>query len=408
VTRPGTHDELLTRIAAVDPAAGVAPLSDGALSRVVRHAMTPTRRVWSRGRFRLATFGALVGSGGMVLAAVLGIEAAAPGLPVLAIGKIPQSSVSTRYEGLASPTAVPFADFTFRSVRGLGSAPKSAIAFRLVSRVDAVAAASDLAVALHVHGHVVSLERGSFRVGPGRGPSITTWTSAGVVEWSYRSATGMNGFGISAGGLPNSTQASTDALGLLSRLGLRATAGFPESARSDVQVEVNVPLVAGQALTDQSDELAYGHGAYIESASGVFASEVAGPAYPTISVSQAVGVLKADHGFVFYGGIAPIVTVAPTMSINGVSNDYGTPLPASSGQISDTAGPPPVIRVTIDRATLQYATYVLANGTSWLLPTWLLSGTEHGAGVARGSRYSAYVLAVSPEYVRLESGSTTP
>jgi hypothetical protein len=404
VTRQGTHDDLLMRIAAADPAAEVAPLSEGALSRIVRHAMTPTPRVWSRGRFRLASFGAIVGSGGLVLAAVLGIEAASPSLPVLAIGKIPQSSVATALRIPASPTATSNADFAFASVYGLGSVPKSTTTYRLVSRVSAAAAASELAGAFHVRGHVVSLQRGSYRVGRSRGPSITTWTSEGVVEWSYRSVSGT-GAPVSVPAvfsLPNATEATNDALTLLSRLGVRGTVGLPSSARSSVEVKVDVPLVAGQALTDQADELAYGAGAFVESASGVLASEVPGPAYPTISARQAVGVLRADHGFVFYGGIAPIETGTPAEAMNGYSTLH------ASGYGDELNGPPPVIRVVIDHAILQYATYVLANGTSWLLPTWSLSGAEHGAGVAHGARYSAYVLAVAPQYVRLEAGSSNP
>jgi hypothetical protein len=410
----GTHGELLTRVAAVDPASNLDPLSEGALSRVVRQAMTPAPRLWSRRRFRLASIGTLVGSGGLVLAGILGIEAASPGLPVLALGKIPQSSVepqglSVTYAPMVTAQP-PFANYSFHSAAGLSSSSTPAIAYRLVSPVGAAAAASKLAITFGVRGRLVLLSTGAFRIAAHAGASITTWTSAGVVEWSYRTASATpNRLNANAkGALPNANQATNAALVLLSRLGVQAGVGLPTSARSPAGVEVAVPLVAGTALTDQADVLAYGVGSLVESAHGVFATEVAGPVYPTISASQAIGILSADHGFVFYGGIAPIESAGTPSPEGSDQAATGTHQYSSTGGFSAPSGPPAAIVVDIDHATLRYATYVLANGSSWLLPTWWLSGTEHGQGIEAGARYSAYVLAVVPRYVRLQSSSATP
>lgn len=390
----GRRDELMVRVAAADPAASLGPLSDGTLARVTRHAMVPTPRLWSRRRFRFASLGALATSGGLVLAGVLGIEAASPGLPVLALGRIPQSSVATQYATSDAPVAAqPFVHFSFQSVQALNSSQKTVTAYHLMSSEGAAAAASTLAAAFHVRGEVVRQTSGAFRIGVASGPSVTTWTSSGVVEWSYRNAASGTMLGMQ-GGL-SFTTASVHAMSLLTRLDLRSDAGVPVGARSDTGVEVFVPLVVGHKATDQIDELAYGQGDAVESARGVFATALAGPAYPTISARQAVGVLRADHGFVVYGGIAPLAAT----SLPAV---YGSPTQSSThskngiGAYGSESGPPARIVVDIEHATLRYATYVLDNGTSWLLPTWWLSGTEHGAGVPTRTRYSAYVLAVTP------------
>ena len=64
----------------------------------------------------------------------------------------------------------------------------------------------------------------------------------------------------------------------------------------------------------------------------------------------------------------------------------------------------PVVNVDITQATLQLATYGLQDGTSWLLPTWALSGPETGSTVQAGSTYSANILAVDSKYVKLATG----
>src|SRR5471032_1738943 len=84
--RPNGHDELLSRIASADPAARLAPMTEGALDRVTRHAMSPVQKSWTWRRFRFASLGALIGSGGLVIAGILGIESAAQNLPILALG----------------------------------------------------------------------------------------------------------------------------------------------------------------------------------------------------------------------------------------------------------------------------------------------------------------------------------
>ena len=65
---------------------------------------------------------------------------------------------------------------------------------------------------------------------------------------------------------------------------------------------------------------------------------------------------------------------------------------------------PPVVNVDINQATMQLSTYTLTDGTTWLLPTWALSGPETGTTVSADATYSANVLAVDSQYVQLQTG----
>jgi hypothetical protein len=51
---------------------------------------------------------------------------------------------------------------------------------------------------------------------------------------------------------------------------------------------------------------------------------------------------------------------------------------------------------------MQLATYTGTDGTSWLVPTWALSGPETGSTVSAGATYTANVLAVDAQYVQLQ------
>jgi hypothetical protein len=52
---------------------------------------------------------------------------------------------------------------------------------------------------------------------------------------------------------------------------------------------------------------------------------------------------------------------------------------------------------------MQLATYSLTDGTSWLLPSWALSGPETGTTVSPGDTYTANVIAVDSQYVQLQA-----
>jgi hypothetical protein len=475
--RQTRDDELLSRIARFDPAAGIAPLSDGALDRVVRQAMTPAPRTWTWARFQLATFGALVGSSVLVIAAIVGIDAAAPSLPVIALSDASSPNART----------IPYLDYQFAADKSLPSSAGSATAYQLTSNENPVAAASSLASGLQVPGMVTTSSDGYAHVGPSSGTNVSAWTSNGVVNWSYvagspgatdpgggtgatgstrstgrtgstgtigalestvpagaHDGAGANGSTGSTGppgstgasgpagagtsgvsGLPTSLQASQQAVSVLNELGINSDLGTPQIDVSNSEVDVTVPLVIDGESSDQSYVLAYGANDELERASGILAAAIPKSAYPTIAPSEVVSILNDDHGFIFYGGIAPLTGLAPpsraTPTTSGSTppvtsrSSFGTgalgqigltptTLPPATGVTSTTLlSGPPVVDVDINAASMVLGTYTLANGTTWLLPTWDVSGPETGTTITAAVTYAAKVIAVESQYVHLQS-----
>ena len=316
------QDELITRIADADPARGVAPLSDGALERVARTAMTPERTPWSWTKFRFATLGAGAASGVLVVAGILGLQAAVPSLPVLALGA-PSSAGRLGATGENTPSAssgnemmIPALRYDFTISPSLSPTTGPGTAYQLVSSESAQAAATQLATAFDLAGPVTSPSDGDFQVGSDAGPYVSTWTSGGVVNWSYVSAESTatssppttssstppaSGSSL-AGPLPTDAQASAQALALLASAGITTDLGTPAVDDSDpMQVAVTVPMVVDGQATDQSYSVDYGPDGTIGSASGILAGRVEGATYPTISASDAVSVLHGERNITKQG-----------------------------------------------------------------------------------------------------------
>ena len=51
---------------------------------------------------------------------------------------------------------------------------------------------------------------------------------------------------------------------------------------------------------------------------------------------------------------------------------------------------------------MQLGTYTLTDGTTWLLPTWAVSGPESGTTITTPETYTADVLAVDAQYVHVQ------
>ena len=184
----------------------------------------------------------------------------------------------------------------------------------------------------------------------------------------------------------------------------------------NTEMDVTISMVIDGVTTDETYAIAYGANGVVESASGILASPTPESAYPTIAPSDVVPILNQDHGFVFYGGVAPMAGVNATRSgasssagsTPGATGSSGTSSPPistpttspGSGDTTTTTGPP-VVDVDISSATLQLGTYVLTDGTTWLLPTWTVSGPESGTTITSPETYTANVLAVDAQYVHL-------
>lgn len=448
------HDELIQRLAAADPLPSSAPLSEGALSRVARHAMAPAPRPWSPRRLRLASLGAVIGSGGAVVAGIALVGQAVPAaLPVFSFARAPSASL---------PMIVADVKYVFTADPGLGSGASSAGTYELVTNVAPATAARELATAFGVAGAPVDEGDGSYQVGSDDGPNVTVSLSSGVLQWSYQGADAASSNGSSAsptssGSLPSASQASSEAMAVLAQFSDVSLLGSPQVTSSSGEVDVSVPFVVNGVASDETDEIGYGPGSSVLWANGVIASVSAGPTYPIISPADAVSVLQAHNGFLFYGGLVPLAmprvgagATGPTGATgpsgptgvtgvtgptgpsgvtgvtgvtgpsgpSGVTGVTGPTGPSGASGVTGATGPsgatgptgpsgpsgvtgpgPIVIDVDIDQATLTYSYYVMADGTTWLLPTWSLSGSESGKTITGSQTYANNVVAVSSQYV---------
>lgn len=418
------HDELLSRIAAVDPAARLAPMTEGALERVSRRVMHPAPKAWTWRRYRLASLGALVGSGGLVIAGILGIQSAAQNLPILALGQSHAAKAGPNAPA-SNALMMPYESFQFTADPSLSSDTGTGAVYELSSSIDGSTAASQVAQALGVSGDVTSSGDGSFQVGPDNGPDVSTWTSSGIVSFDYESASPVSISSpdaapttttVPAGPLPTNDQAAQRAVALLGSLGVTSDLGAPSVSNYGTEVDVTIPIVVDGLATDQTFYVAYGPNSVLNSVSGEIVTATAETTYPTISQTDAVNVVIAHNGFVYCGGVMPLNAAASTGSTGASSSgSTSTTVGPPSGAVGDssppfttptttpTTIPEPVVDVDINQATMQLATFSLTDGTSWLLPSWALSGPESGTSVTSGSTYTANVMAVDAQYVQLQA-----
>jgi hypothetical protein len=322
-------------------------------------------------------------AGALVVAGILSFQASTPirpspslpdlGAPVLKVRS------STGYgginQGLGSQVS-----YTFTADPSLSTATGSATAYALVSPTDAAAVTGTIAQALGLTDTVTYLGPGNYNGGPSPGPDVTVDTVSGILNWQYPTWSGNVHTTPSLGDpstccnipvnpsapLPTDEQATMDAEQLLQAAGVsEAQLGAPTVSRYEAGVNVSFSIVAGGLPTDQYVQVEYGPGATVLTASGVIAAATPSATYPTISPTDAVGLLTD-----------------------------------SSGSISRGTGQS-MVAVDIDQATMVLSTYSLTDGASWLLPTWRLSGSVSGSAGAADSTYSGSVLAVPAKYVQL-------
>jgi hypothetical protein len=269
-------------------------------------------------------------------------------------------------------------NFSFTVAPSLSTAVGSATAYELSSPTDLASVTGGIGTALGVTGPVTYLGPGNYQAGPSSGPDVVVGAGGGILQWQYpvwtdeppgESVPVNDGLPV-----PTDAQATADARQLLLSIGVDANQlGTTQLRRAPDAVSVSFPMVVDGLTTDQYSEINFGHGAAVLSAIGIITTATPSVSYPTISPTQAVSLL----------------------SPNGDSTYGGSYISAGSSESN-------VIAVDVNEATLALSTYVLADGTSWLLPTWSLSGPETGSQVTPGATYEGNVLAISPEYVQLQ------
>lgn len=368
------RDQLMAKIAAGINAEAVAPLR-------ITHASA---------RYRVTTFiGASVAAISVVVAAALMLFGSSPALvqgtgagskttlpsagttlpsPVLRVEPGPVNS------GVADPPS-----YNFTADPSLSTTVGSATAYELTAPSDLASATGTIATALGVSGPITYLGPGNYQSGPSSGPDVVVGTDGGILTWQYPDWTDQPP-GVSvpvndALPVPTDVQAIADARQLLLSMGVSADQlGTPLVKRASAAATVYFPMVVDGVVTDQYSSINFGHGASVLAAQGIITTATPAASYPTISPAQAVALLTQSSGG----------------SGGGLNQSSG----GSSG--SD------VLNVDINKATLELATYVLTDGTSWLLPTWSLSGPESGSLVTTtgAATYGGMVLAVANKFVQ--------
>jgi hypothetical protein len=394
------HDELTSRAAALAPGRNAPRLSPEELRSLATHAMrkpqvrdakSSSPRAWSRRRVGYASLGAVIGSGALLVAVILGIGAAAPSLPALGspatttslpvrslpVLKVRSGPVSGGYGmgGLATNSVV---IYKFVADPDLSTATGSSTAYVLSSPADMATATGTIATALGLPDTVTYLGPENYNGGSADGPNVTVDSVAGILNWLYPTWSGnvntdpalANPQSIAVNPnapLPSDGQATTDAEQLLQAAGVSVNElGVPTVSRYEAGVNVAFQVAAGGLQTDQEMQVEYGPGATVLTASGIIATTTPSTTYPTISPTDAVGLLTSTSD-------------------------------SSSGPTSSS-----IVTVDISQATMTLATYTLEDGRNCLLPTWNLSGSESGSTGPADSTYSGSVLAVPAKYVQFE------
>jgi len=394
--------EVVARLRLLDPRRDAQYEVGDVEMRMARITSTKGERHGRRYRYRrnwtYASLGALVTSGVVAVAVVLSVAGQSASNPTK--GTVPKTlrsalpspvlrirsggTAQNGYGGLqtGAPTT-----YDFSASPSLSTSAGSATAYRFSSPSDVAATTGTIAKALGLAGGVTYLGPDNYNGGPSPGPDATVDVVAGIVNWLYPTWSGNVHTDPGLAGpqsipvdpalpLPTNDQATASARQLLVATGLSASQlGTPQVSRYEAGVNVSFSVAVEGLSTDQTAQVEYGPGSTVLTASGIVATATASAAYPTIAPSQTVGLLTDGDG----------ASLNPPVS--GPSGTWG-----SSGTNA--------VSVDIDRAVLSLSTYELADGSTWLLPTWVLSGPESGSGARSGSIFSGNVLAIPSEYVQ--------
>jgi hypothetical protein len=366
---------------AVDPAAD---LNDDAIDelypferlevRIEAGALTTQARTVPARRRRALVLSGVLATIVASAAVILGVVAAVPGPPNL-------GSPVLRVEKGPSPAGAenngPSYDYQYSANPNLASASGSATAYELVAPTDLSTITGTIADAFGLSGPVAyegpgpsPTVSGTYQVGPNNGPYVAAYSADGVIHWMYTASTSDE---------PRSSpvithdEATMEAQQILQSIGDLNQYGSPSVSQYGASVVVDFPMVVDGLPTDQTCSIAFLGSSFLAADYCIIATPTPAATYPTIAPTQAIDLLPQS------GGTSRATGVSGATGPNGL----------------------PIVDVAIDQASQQLATYNLTDGTSWLLPTWALSGPESGTAVPAGSTFASNVLAVPAQYVQL-------
>jgi hypothetical protein len=155
------------------------------------------------------------------------------------------------------------------------------------------------------------------------------------------------------------------------------------------QGSVNYPVLVDGVTTDISVSLSFDSNGTLLWANGSVATFDRVGTYPLISERDGVDNLASDTPVIGIDRIA-----------GGVASSSAVPLPGGSDLSSDAVAAPPVIQVLITAAAIQLCTQQMTDGSVWLIPTYMYSGTATNPdGTTMESTWST--IAVDPTYLKI-------
>jgi len=438
------------RLMAADPFAGQEYAhhdGDAMLSRII--AQHPSARRSPLRDFKLRMAGAVTLATLVTFGGIAALDAAVPGLPVLALASSAKSSHAPQASGLATSGMMMriYEEFNFTPGSALSSSGATGAAYQLVTPSSASGEATRLAAIFSVSGSPIDTNGdGSYwTVTDASGASVNYDTSYGVPQWYFTS----NSQGVAtpptsssapaqdatSANLPSHSTIESEVATMMQRLGYGYQVSDPQFSTSSTSVvgadastttttveDVAYSVVVDGMLTDQTVQFSYDSSNTLVSASGPAFSVATTTNYPLQSPVDGVAVLNTQQQSYFKdsNGGSPVPqgtdgTVVPPSSgasppTTGSGSSTGSQAPPATGDTTSTvvtspAGPP-IVNVTLDSVTTTLQSYTLKDGSLWMLPVYNYSGVVTSSD-GSSSTGTWTTIAVDPAYVQV-SPATGP
>ena len=455
------------RLVAADPAAGqsYAHHDPGAMvSRIV--SQYPVRRRNVLRDFQLRVAGAVTMATVLTVGGIAALDAAVPGLPVLALASAhatastPDTQRGAKF-GTTNSIMRVYLEYHFSAGAGLSVGTSTGNAYRLQLATNPSAEVSRIASSFSVSGSPVETNGDGthWTVTDPSGSSVSYDNYGGVPSWSYQAtppsvvstppSSGAPGIeAVPANSMPRHATIEADVSRHLGQLnyGYQVTApqfsewsgtttGPDQVTTTTTWESVDYRVLVDGTLTDQNVQFTFDSNSQLVSATGPAFDVNETVNYPLQSEVAGVAALNAQQQSYFTSNDPLGVpsdsggTVAPLGSGSGsgsgsssssgpVTPDTTNPSSGSAGSSTGTAQSPgttdtsvtttttgpPIVNVTLDTVTVSLQAYTLTDGSVWLLPVY-----NYG-GVVTQSDTNSYngtwsTIAVDSAYVQVATAT---
>ena len=449
------------RLVAADPAAGQSYAHhdpEAMVSRIV--SQYPVRRRNVLRDFQLRMAGAVTMATVLTVGGIAALDAAVPGLPVLALASAhatastPGTQSGTKF-GTSDSIMRIYLEYHFSAGAGLSAGASTGNAYRLQLAMNPSAEVSGIASSFSVSGSPVETNGDGthWTVTDPSGSSVSYDNYGGVPSWSYQTtppsvvstppSSGAPGIeAVPAYSMPSHATVEADVSRYLGQLNYgyqvsapqfsewSGTTTGPDQVTTTASWEtVDYRVLVDGTLTDQSVQFTFDSNSQLVSASGPAFGVNAPVNYPLQSEVAGVAALNTQQQSYFTSNVPLGVpsgnggTVAPLGSGPGsgpgsVAPDPTNPSSGSAGSSTGTAPTPgtidtsvtttttgpPIVDVTLDTVSVSLQAYTLTDGSVWLLPVYNYGGvvTQSDANSYHGTWST---IAVDPAYVQVATAT---